>query len=164
MLLLQYVFLCIRMSRANVDGLIPCELLLCLLLCQWSLCASVGEQGCCRCWTALNIISTVSKSALWRREWGITNHIAERTVRVFWPSGRFHPHSSSAVALFALLPVKLPSFCESQLVHLQWGSAVREADETREQQRCNFTAFLNASQAPVLFSSAPAKRGEEQRL
>lgn len=40
---------------------------------------------------------------------------------------------------------------------------MREVDETREQQRCNFTALLNASQTGVLFSGAPAKRGEEQQ-
>lgn len=41
---------------------------------------------------------------------------------------------------------------------------MREEDERREQQRCNFTVFLNASQAAVLVSSSTAERGEERRL
>lgn len=142
---------CIRMSRANVDGWIP------TVSCS-SASSSVGGHSVHQ-WASkvtgdveqlLTSYRLLVKSVLWQREWRTTNHIAERTIRAFWPSGKFHPHSSSAVVLFALLPVKLPRFCESQLVHSQWGSAVREADEMREQQRCNFTAFLNASQAYFL--------------
>lgn len=153
------------MSRANVDGWIPTA------SCS-SASSSVGGHSVHQ-WASevtvdveqlLTWYRLFVKSGPWQRKRRTTNHTAEGTIRVFWPSGKFHPHSSSAVVLFALSPVKPLCFCESQLVHLQWGSAMREVDEMREQQRCNFTALLNASQAGVLFSSAPAKRGEEQPL